>query len=216
MVTREQEPQLSPPSYGRDNPKAPPSPKVAPSRGQATYDRGNPKTPSSPEYGGDNLNVSPPAESRGQNGYGRDKTKAPPLPEKAPSDGQKTYGGGNRKTLSLPEVDGGNKADLNSPTRYGRVDPRTPPSPDPSDPRIQSVDGRVDPAIPTPPEPAEPTRPMLGGPLRVVPSTSSSCLSPDSKHYFALNLLLDSLCASSCALNCGVIFIPQGFAFITE
>ncbi|KAI3684369.1 hypothetical protein L6452_33592 [Arctium lappa] len=136
MVTGEQEPQLSPPSYGRDNPKAPPSPKVAPSRGQATYGGGNPKTPPSPEYGGDNLNVAPPspesAESRGQNGYGRDKTKAPPSPEKAPSHGQKTYGRGNRKTPPLPEVDGGNKADLNSPTRYGRVDPRTPPSPDPT------------------------------------------------------------------------------------
>ncbi|KAI3729025.1 hypothetical protein L6452_17671 [Arctium lappa] len=150
MVTGEQEPQLSPPSYGRDNPKAPPSPKVAPSRGQATYDRGNPKTPPSPEYDGDNLNVPPPAESRGQNGYGRDKTKAPPLPEKAPSHGQKTYGRGNRKTPPLPEVDDGNKADLNSPTRYGRVDPRTPPSPDPSAHRPPIVERLTDrfPAIP--------------------------------------------------------------------
>nr|GEU84984.1 hypothetical protein [Tanacetum cinerariifolium] len=144
-------------TFGRDKPKAPPTPSVAPARGEGTYGRVNPETPPTPSV----------APSRGEGTYGRVKPKAPPSPSVAPSRGQATYGENNPNPKSRTTYD----KDTNEPTACvgdviemitgeqefqsldqttdGRVR-KTPPPPSLAPSRGQETFGRVPKSPPTP------------------------------------------------------------------
>ncbi|GJV08968.1 hypothetical protein Tco_1346624 [Tanacetum coccineum] len=141
-------------TFGRDKPKAPPTPSVAPERGEGTYGRVKPKSPPTPSV----------APSRGEGTYGRVKPKAPPSPSVAPSRGQATYGGNNPNPKSRTTYDkdtnestgdviemitGEQEFQSLDQTTYGRVR-KTPPPPSLAPSGGQETFGWVPKSPPTP------------------------------------------------------------------
>ncbi|KAD4585544.1 hypothetical protein E3N88_23145 [Mikania micrantha] len=104
-------------------------------------------------YGRVNLPPPPPkpAPSKNQATYGRENS-APPPPVDAPSGGQAIYG----EDMPSSELDSSQEE-----AKFGREDPRTPPSPNPNDSKAHGMYGRVIPSAPPPPKPAGPIHPLV-------------------------------------------------------